>query len=226
MAEDNWSTEELKAAVLAYIDMRTKEVNGQKFTKKAYYEGLAGEFDRTEKSFEYRMQNISHVYSLMGRPWVTGLKPAKNVGARVTKEIEQLIQQIEGQSLKGSAEFEAKVLAAKKKKTSTPPAGNKSPNKSNGSTTQYQRDPEVVAWVLDQASGACEGCGKKAPFQREDGTPFLEVHHLRMLADGGSDTISNAIALCPNCHREFHYGNTKKDLSKKAILKVQRLKAE
>ncbi|WP_444959398.1 HNH endonuclease [Microbulbifer sp. ZKSA002] len=39
-----------------------------------------------------------------------------------------------------------------------------------------------------------------------EGEPFLEVHHLRRLADNGSVTITNAVALCPNCHREFHYG--------------------
>ncbi|MFM0350878.1 HNH endonuclease [Paraburkholderia sp. RL17-347-BIC-D] len=27
------------------------------------------------------------------------------------------------------------------------------------------------------------------------------------LAQGGPDTVANAIALCPNCHRERHYGS-------------------
>ncbi|TOJ58505.1 hypothetical protein CGI36_22670 [Vibrio parahaemolyticus] len=26
------------------------------------------------------------------------------------------------------------------------------------------------------------------------------------LKDGGSDTVENVKALCPNCHREAHYG--------------------
>lgn len=226
MSDENWTTEELKAAVEAYVEMRNKEANREKFTKKTYYEQLSASFDRTSKSFEYRMQNISYVYSLMGRPWVNGLKPAKNVGARVTKEIEKLIQEIEGQCLFNSAEFEAKVLAAKNRKNSTPPPGRKAPAKSNTITTQYQRDPEVVAWILEQAAGACEACGENAPFQREDETPYLEVHHLRMLADGGSDTTTNTIALCPNCHREFHYGRNKKVLAHNAILKIHRLVAE
>ncbi len=42
-------------------------------------------------------------------------------------------------------------------------------------------------------------------FEREDGSP-LEVHHVIRLADGGSDTINNSVALCPNCHRELHFG--------------------
>ncbi|WP_442876591.1 HNH endonuclease [Endozoicomonas sp. GU-1] len=74
--------------------------------------------------------------------------------------------------------------------------------------TQYQRDPKVKAWVLKEANGYCECCDSEAPFLNADGEPFLEVHHLRHLADGGSDRVTNAIALCPNCHREFHYGQS------------------
>ncbi|WP_244143595.1 HNH endonuclease [Burkholderia multivorans] len=34
---------------------------------------------------------------------------------------------------------------------------------------------------------------------------FFEVHHLRRLADDGSDTPTNAVAVCPNCHRRLHF---------------------
>lgn len=74
--------------------------------------------------------------------------------------------------------------------------------------TVYVRNPYVVAAVLDRARGNCERCGKEAPFVRaKDGTPYLEVHHKIRLADNGEDTVNNAIALCPNCHRELHYGS-------------------
>lgn len=39
----------------------------------------------------------------------------------------------------------------------------------------------------------------------QDGLPYLEVHHVMPLACHGSDTPSNAVALCPNCHRRCHY---------------------
>jgi 5-methylcytosine-specific restriction protein A len=32
------------------------------------------------------------------------------------------------------------------------------------------------------------------------------VHHLIRLADGGDDTVDNAVAACPNCHRQRHFG--------------------
>lgn len=72
---------------------------------------------------------------------------------------------------------------------------------------EYDRNPDVVAEVLLRANGCCERCSNPAPFlRRRDDTPYLEVHHIQQLAKGGDDTVANAIALCPNCHRESHYG--------------------
>jgi hypothetical protein len=72
---------------------------------------------------------------------------------------------------------------------------------------EFIRNQDVVAEVLERANGICEKCYNKAPFLRKsDNSPYLEVHHKIRLADDGDDTVENAIALCPNCHREAHYG--------------------
>jgi len=74
--------------------------------------------------------------------------------------------------------------------------------------TEYRRNSDVVAEVMIRAAGICEGCFCKAPFIRaSDGTPYLEVHHVLPLAEGGDDTVENAEALCPNCHRRKHFGS-------------------
>jgi hypothetical protein len=66
-------------------------------------------------------------------------------------------------------------------------------------TKAFKRSADVIAEVLIRANGLCEKCGKEAPFKRKtDGTPYLEVHHRKRLADGGADTVDNAIAVCPN----------------------------
>lgn len=71
----------------------------------------------------------------------------------------------------------------------------------------YRRNADVVAEVLARAAGFCEQCKGKAPFLRaKDGMPYLEVHHRVTLAAGGEDTVENALALCPNCHRKMHFG--------------------
>lgn len=75
------------------------------------------------------------------------------------------------------------------------------------STVVFVRNPDVVAEVLYRANGVCELCKSNAPFVRaSDGSPYLEVHHRKPLSKGGDDTVENAIALCPNCHRKAHFG--------------------
>jgi len=74
-------------------------------------------------------------------------------------------------------------------------------------TFVFARNPDVVAEVLYRAGGKCEACQSPAPFERRpDRSPYLEVHHTTPLAAGGDDTVENAVALCPNCHRKAHYG--------------------
>ena len=222
MAE-NWSTEELEASVVAYLEMRQNDFGQIAYSKKASYRKLSSKFGRTEKAYEYRMQNISYVFSEMGREWVKGLRPAKNVGANVAGEIEKIINRLENRSSSLLVPFQTDVSSFRKKKNRAAPQGNRVPRTAKTTTTQYVRDAEVVAWVLDLANGVCECCGKSAPFIKEDSTPYLEVHHLRRLADGGSDTIFNAIAVCPNCHRELHYGLGKERLRHRVYESVERL---
>lgn len=83
----------------------------------------------------------------------------------------------------------------------------KRPDRRIVSTTVFVRNEDVIAEVLARANGVCERCYQPAPFiRRAKGTPFLEVHHIVQLADEGEDTVANAIAVCPNCHRQAHYG--------------------
>ena len=73
--------------------------------------------------------------------------------------------------------------------------------------TEYLRNRDIIAERLSIAKGNCEDCNNPAPFNRaSDGSPFLEVHHVLPLADGGADTVENTLALCPNCHRKAHFG--------------------
>ncbi|MCX7335722.1 MULTISPECIES: HNH endonuclease [Methylobacterium] len=69
----------------------------------------------------------------------------------------------------------------------------------------YQRSNDVRAYILARAGISCEGCGENAPFNRPDGSPYLEPHHLRRLSDGGPDDPRFVIGLCPTCHRRAHY---------------------
>jgi 5-methylcytosine-specific restriction enzyme A len=71
----------------------------------------------------------------------------------------------------------------------------------------FRRNPDVIVQILKRAKGVCEICSSPAPFLRaSNGSPYLEVHHRTMLSEGGEDTVDNALAVCPNCHRRLHYG--------------------
>lgn len=74
-------------------------------------------------------------------------------------------------------------------------------------STVFIRNPDIVAERLYLANGICEDCKQMAPFYRKsDGSPYLEVHHIKPLSEGGKDTLKNTVALCPNCHRKRHFG--------------------
>lgn len=80
------------------------------------------------------------------------------------------------------------------------------PHRAKVMSVSFDRNPDVVAEILIRAKGYCEDCKNPAPFnRRSDNSPYLEVHHIKRLSDGGEDTVANAVALCPNCHRRAHY---------------------
>ena len=81
-----------------------------------------------------------------------------------------------------------------------------SKRRTNRVTQEYRRSHKVREYVLARADGLCEGCRGEAPFVGTDGRPYLQAHHVDELADGGSDTLENVIALCPNCHYRVHHG--------------------
>jgi len=85
----------------------------------------------------------------------------------------------------------------------------------------FIRDAFVAEYAKRRANGVCQLCGQKAPFSNREGNPYLECHHIEWISEGGSDTIKNTVALCPNCHRKMHVLNLNQD---KAKLKEQGLK--
>lgn len=103
------------------------------------------------------------------------------------------------------------------------PLGSVHPRQSSVTTSGFLRDPLVKAWVLNNSNGICEACSQPAPFVREDGSPYLEVHHLIPLSEGGEDTTRNALAVCPNCHRRLHHGSDKSTLVTKLRQSIKRL---
>lgn len=81
-------------------------------------------------------------------------------------------------------------------------------------TKVYERHTHVSEYVKRRAKGHCDLCGNPAPFNDRRGNPFLECHHVHWLSRGGEDSIDNAVALDPSCHRKMHELDPKTDVQK------------
>lgn len=82
------------------------------------------------------------------------------------------------------------------------------------STNTYIRDRYISEYARRRAKGICQLCEEPAPFNDKNGEPFLEVHHVIPLAEGGNDSLENTVAICPNCHRKMHSLNLEEDVQK------------
>jgi hypothetical protein len=98
--------------------------------------------------------------------------------------------------------------------------GADTPDRIRSDAWSYSRDPRVRDAVLRRAQGRCEFCGQLG-FIKPDGTRYLESHHVIALASDGEDRTTNVIALCPNDHREAHFGNRRQEIEAKMILKLK-----
>lgn len=85
-----------------------------------------------------------------------------------------------------------------------------------------RRNPALSKFTILKADGECELC--KSDSGIKDGTPYLEVHHVIPLSEGGNDEYENMVALCPNCHKRVHLSNDSKKMQKELenILKRRR----
>ncbi len=150
---------------------------------------------RLEGVFKY----IEYVAEQNGSKWFK-LKKADTLaeGKAITEEEHrrELDRQVKESKQLSKEERKKRLKGAEKK-----------PKKIKTASTQYVRNPDVIVEVLDRAKGICELCKNSAPFiRRADNTPYLEIHHKMQLSEGGEDSVDNAVAACPNCHRKAHFG--------------------
>jgi 5-methylcytosine-specific restriction protein A len=86
----------------------------------------------------------------------------------------------------------------------------------------YSRSPLVRQKVLERANGICEYCLEPG-FVLVDGRLYLETHHIIPLSEKGPDSEANVIALCPNHHKEAHFGGNWAAM-REAMLKIVKSK--
>ena len=121
----------------------------------------------------------------------------------------QLIAESEAKSLSDSELYEKA-----KQRSSTKPLERVT------TTSTYVRDVYIAEASKRKANGICQLCEKPAPFNDKNGNPYLESHHIIWLSEGGSDELSNTVALCPNCHKKMHIVNDEMDVQKLLKLNI------
>lgn len=231
---DAWNDAELAATIKAYLRMLHAELNGVRSNKAAINRELrAGPLaSRTKGSIEFRMQNISAALYELKMPYIAGYLPARNIGPTIKAKMIALLSAAGIDSLEAyvptpdDSMLSERVSDLRQRHLGTIPKGSDAPQTVTVTTTSYVRDPAVKAWVLQAAKGHCEGCGNPAPFIGMDGLPYLEVHHVMPLSSHGSDKTTNAVALCPNCHRRCHHSKDRDEFKLTLYEKVSRLIVE
>lgn len=73
----------------------------------------------------------------------------------------------------------------------------------------YARDQGWVAEAKNKYGlyCLCQSCTNS--FQKPDGSPYIEVHHIIPLAEGGEDSLWNLSVLCAHHHRMAHFADEK-----------------
>jgi HNH endonuclease len=85
---------------------------------------------------------------------------------------------------------------------------------------RYARDSKIRQAVKQRAAGKCEYCGEVG-FECDNGTSYLECHHILALAKDGEDRMTNVIAICPRDHSEAHFGKRRAKIEVEMISKVK-----
>lgn len=215
-----WGDEEIRQLAKAYFHVLREESAGRSVNKTSILTSLdAGGFTRGIQNRKDRCARISEQLQLRGLPIVAGWRPPGAVGRTPTslanqEQIWRVIEPMLAAEL-GIAEAtddptELEIRAASLTMitaTSTAPPGSLHPTVSTSVASTFFRDPGVVRYVREVAADKCELCGSVAPFVTDTLRPYLEIHHVKRLADGGSDRVTNAVALCPNCHRRCHHAS-------------------
>ena len=74
-------------------------------------------------------------------------------------------------------------------------------------STTTRRNATATAAAKERDGFACQYCGCSNTFTTADGKPYVEVHHLKYVSEGGSDVLDNLVCLCAHHHSMIHYAD-------------------
>ncbi|HCD6623108.1 TPA: HNH endonuclease [Pseudomonas aeruginosa] len=203
-----WSDEELAAAVKAYRHMETMQASATPYSKKQVYRDLAKRYARTEKSFEYRMQNISAVLDELGMPWLPGLKPAVNVGSEMKARLVRLL----GAEALGATSVSVDLVAqrsaqglrtagqvAESAGAFDPMSVEDARERVYASIVRRRGQATFRKQLLEAYGGSCAISGCEV-------TEILEAAHIHPYKGAHTHSVSNGLLLRADLHTLFDLG--------------------
>lgn len=199
-AVSRWTEEELAAAVEAYRQMEARLANGSGLEKARVYRELAARHGRTSKAWEYRMQNISHVLDQAGKPWLPGLLPASNVGAKVEPKLAKLLG-LSGETLTSVSGPTRELLEQEAKAAEA--SGSFSP------TNEIDERHRVLATIIRRRGQAAfrnsliKAYGGRCAMTGCDALDALEAAHIIPYRHESINAISNGLLLRADIHTLF-----------------------
>lgn len=199
---DEWTQEQLAAAVDAYRLMQFRSTNGLSVNKAQIYRELAELHGRSPKAWEYRMQNISHVLDQLQQPWLAGLRPAANVGPEVTVQLLKLLSDAPvalaytatSATTRDQLQLERKV-AEESRAFST-------------SDAEDQRRKVIATIVRRQGQGAfrsalLQAYGGRCAMTGSSVVDVLEAAHVHPYRGAATNVLSNGLLLRADVHTLF-----------------------
>lgn len=88
---EDWSHEEVEAAVSAYRGMLLQELEGIPFNKAENNRAVQAQTRRNKGSVEFKHQNISAILNQLGLPYIEGYKPRGNYQALLERVVLDVI---------------------------------------------------------------------------------------------------------------------------------------
>ena len=91
----------------------------------------------------------------------------------------------------------------------------KSSDLNSRSFVEDSKDDSILKYkILSIAAGVCDLCECNAPFVDSQGAPYLLVSYVIPPIYGGTNTLDNLAALCPNCMAKFEVMQDAEDTKK------------
>ena len=97
-----------------------------------------------------------------------------------------------------------------------------SPDRRETQSMVFERNPWVRKFARLRSDGHCEmpDCDYVG-FEKPDGTPYIEVHHIQSMADQGDDVIENVAAICPDHHAQAHNGKDSEEIQSQLLAAIR-----